>query len=80
MSRSGRRAGSPTVYLVTALVLMAIVVALTATYLHPSGVVGYQPSRDTNLGGPGPDWESKKCMRDTREVRPYAFAVCYEHP
>ncbi len=78
MSRSGMRAGSPTVYLVTAFVLMAIVVALAATHLHPSVAVGYQPSRDTSLGGPGPDWESKKCMRDTQKVEPFAFAVCYD--
>jgi hypothetical protein len=50
-----------------ALMLAAIVMALTSVYLFP-----YETASS------GPDWESKKCMRDTREVRPFAFAVCYD--
>ena len=64
------RVGAKTV-LGISLVLVVLVMALTSVYKYP-----YDPA--SNRLSSGIDWESKECMRDTREVRPYAFAVCYD--
>ncbi len=66
------RVGAKTV-LGISLVLVVLVMALTSVYQYP-----YDPAASRAGASSGPDWESKKCMRDTREVRPFAFAVCYD--
>ena len=57
-----------TLFLAVVLVLVAVILWMGPTPAPPSRVAE------------GPDWESPKCMRDTEEMRPFAFAVCYERP
>jgi hypothetical protein len=64
------RVGAKTV-LGISLVLVVLVMALTSVYQYPLKPASSRLSSGT-------DWESKKCMKDTREVRPYAFQVCYD--
>jgi hypothetical protein len=61
------RAGAYIIFLGIVLVLAVLTQGLTGSNHVP---------RDAAYSGP--DWESPNCMRDTWEVRPYAFAVCYE--
>ena len=71
------RLDAATISLAVVLVLVAIIL-VTA----PAITLTMGPTPDPREGAFGgsdwPDWESKACMRDTWEVRPYAFAVCYE--
>jgi hypothetical protein len=60
------RIGADTIFLSLVFVVVVALLGLTAQHQETRDVVNN-----------GPDWESPKCMQDTREVRPYAFAVCY---
>jgi hypothetical protein len=61
------RLGADPIFLSIVLVVVAIILGLMGSNHDP---------REASYSGP--DWESKACMEDTWEVRPYAVLICYD--
>ena len=71
------RLDAATISLAVVLVLVAIILVMAPAITLTMGPTP-NPRERAFGGSDWPDWESKKCMRDTEKVEPYAFAVCYE--